>query len=155
MQNSRSPTEKFDGLMIEGLLHMDRNEYQKAYDVFNKARLYFGAPINVKLECYLAESLMKLARYEEAKRILEATMPNEIRDLDDQEKVYFLLGMIALRTSKSGEAISMFCKSRASTVIKRNELYTSLSDAYALMGRDERSLRYAMKAKNIRESGSA
>ncbi len=155
MQASRSPTEKFDGLIIEGLLHMDRNDYQRAHDTFAKARLYFGAPINVKLECYLAESLMKLARYDEARQILEGTMPNEIRDLDDQEKVYFLLGMIALRTSKPGEAISMFCKSRASTVIKRNELYTSLSEAYALMGRDERSLRYALKAKNIRESGSA
>ena len=70
MEASSIPSERFDGYLIEGRLHMDRKEYQLAYRSFLRARGVYDDRLHIELELNIADSLIRSEDYHEAQEIL-------------------------------------------------------------------------------------
>ncbi len=150
MEASSIPSERFDGYMIEGLLHLDRKDYNNAYKAFIRARGVYDDHIDTLLECYIAESLIRNGDYHEPREILERLLRRGFENPEEESNTYYLLGQIALKTGEDDEALRMFALSRRAMTNKRTELYNKISEMYYSIGNREKSLEYALKANELR-----
>lgn len=150
MEASSIPSERFDGYMIEGLLHLDRKDYHNAYKAFIRARGVYDDHIDPQLECYIAESLIRNGDYHEPREILERLLRRGFDNPEEEATTYYLLGQIALKTGEDDEALRMFALSRRAMSNKRTELYNKISEMYYSVGNREKSLEYALKANAFR-----
>jgi tetratricopeptide (TPR) repeat protein len=148
---SLSSTEVFDGLMVEGLVHRDQGHNDESYTTLVKARDHLSEENSIRLECEIAETLIVLERFVEARQVLERLIAKGVEDGDQLERVFFQLGTVALSTSNGAEAIRFFSKSRGAAKEKENgELYLCLADAYCLVGMQDKAAEYALRAKKVR-----
>jgi tetratricopeptide (TPR) repeat protein len=154
MEASSIPSERFDGYIIEGNLHMDRKEYNQAYRAFIRARGVYDDRIDTQLECSIAEALIRNEDYHEPREILKRLVARGFENPEDEARVYFLLGTVALQTGDDDEAMRMFSLSRAAMKSKQTELYNKLSEMYYASGMREKSLEYALKANALRVTGT-
>ena len=150
MEASSIPSERFDGYMIEGLLHLDRKDYNNAYKAFIRARGVYDDHIDTQLECYIAESLIRNGDYHEPREILERLLHRGFENPEEESNTYYLLGQIALKTGDDDEALRMFALSRRAMNNKRTELYNKISEMYYSIGNREKSLEFALKANALR-----
>lgn len=158
MESSTDARERFDGLFVDGLLSIDAKDYQRAYDTLIKAREMFTDRPDAGLECGLAEALMNMGRYEEARRLLEAVIMKRSgrSESDSVDRVYYQLGMISFRSGNGSEAVKFFSKSLGLTKLSdKSHLYRALSDAYSLIGMKEKAQEFSSKIPMTRKWGSS
>ncbi len=154
MEASSIPSERFDGYLIEGRLHMDRKEYQLAYRSFLRARGVYDDRLHIELELNIADSLIRSEDYHEAQEILFSLISKGFEDPDDEARAYFLLATIAIKTENEDDAFRLFQKSRKASKQKESVLLSKLSQVYQSMGMRDQALDYALKSANIKVSGS-
>ncbi len=147
LQLSTVPEEKINGITMEGLVMREKGHLDRAYALLERARDDLPEA-SVRLECEIAETLMRADRLSEARGVLENLLTSEVREADQLERVFYLLGMAYLRSGMAQEAVRSFSKSRGAARDKENgRIYLGLSDAYSLMGMDEKAVEYAQRAK--------
>ena len=128
----------------------EKGELDRAYALLYRARDELPET-SVRLECEIAETLMRAERLPEARGVLENLLTGDVREADLLERVFYLLGMAYLRSGMAQEAVRSFSKSRGAARDKENgEIYLRLSDAYSLMGMEEKAVEYAQRAKRTR-----
>ena len=154
MEASSIPSERFDGYMIEGLLNMDKKEYSLAYRAFIRARGVYDDHINTALECHIAEALIRSGDYHEPREILERLLSRRFEEPEEEARAYYLLGVISLKTGEDDEALRMFALSRNAMNTKQTELYNKISEMYYSIGNRDKSLEYALKANNLKLTGT-
>ncbi len=154
MEAASIPSERFDGYMIEGLLHLDCKDYANAYKAFIRARGVYDEHINVSLECSIAEALIRNEDYHEPREILRKLFSRGFEKPEDEARAYFLMGHIALKTGDDDEALRMFSLSRHAMKTKQTELYNKISDMYYNIGNRDKSLEYALKANALKLTGT-
>ncbi|MDD1769123.1 MAG: tetratricopeptide repeat protein [Methanomassiliicoccales archaeon] len=158
MESSDDARERFDGLFVDGLLSIDANDHQKAYDTLASARGLLTDGTDARLECEVAEALMNMGRYGEARRLLETVMSRRSgkSDSDSVDRVYYQLGMISFRSGNGFEAVKFFSKSLGLTKMSdKTHLYRALSDAYSLIGMREKAQEFSSKIPATRKWGSS
>jgi tetratricopeptide (TPR) repeat protein len=136
--------------MIEGLLHLDLKDYTASYRAFIRARGVYDDHIDTRLECYIAESLIRNGDYHEPREILEQLLRRGFDNPEEESIAYYLMGQIALKTGEDDEALRMFALSRRAMNTKRTELYNKISEMYYSIGNREKSLEFALKASELR-----
>ena len=147
LQASTVPEEKLNGIVMEGLVMREKGELDRAYALLVRAREDMSET-SARLECEIAETLMRAERLPEARAVLEGLLANEVREADQLEHIFYQLGMTYLRSGMPQEAVRSFSKSRGAARDKENgEIYLGLSDAYTLMGMEEKAVEYAQRAK--------
>ncbi len=154
METSSIPSERFDGYIIEGMLHLDRKDYQNAYKAFIRARGVYDEHINTALECNIAEALIRNEDYHEPREILRKLFNRGFEKPEDEARAYFLMGHIALKTGDDDEALRMFSLSRNAMKTKQTELYNRISDMYYSIGQRDKSLEFALKANSLKLTGT-
>ena len=152
LQSSTVPGERVNGITMEGLVMREKGELTRAYALLERVRDELPEP-SVLLECEIAETLIRAERLPEARGVLENLLTGEVREADQLERIFYLLGMTYLRSGMAHEAVRSFSKSRGAARDKENgEIYLRLSDAYSLMGMEEKAVEYAQRAKRTRRS---
>jgi len=152
MEASSIPSERFNGYMVEGMLHMDRKEWHLAYRSFIRARGMYDDHINCDLECNIAESLIQNGDYHEPKEVLLRLLKNGFDNPEDEARANFLLGTIAMKTGDDDDAMRLFNRSRQAMIRKQVELLTDLSEAYTSMAMRDKAVEYELVANNLRFS---
>ena len=151
LQSSTMPEERINGITMEGLVMREKGELTRAYALLDRARDELPET-SVRLECEIAETLMRAERLPEATGVLENLLTGEVREADQLERIFYLLGLAYLRSGMAQEAVRSFSKSRGAARDKENgEIYLRLSDAYSLMGMEEKAVEYAQRAKRTRK----
>lgn len=144
-----SPQDVLNGLMIEALVLRTRNDHEGSLALLNQARAVLGAE-DVRVECEIAETLIQQGRFSEARTTLDHVISMGTADGDQLERIFYLLGTVSLRTGDGAGAVRFFSKSRGAARNKENgELYLRLSDAYGMMGMQEKAEEYAVRAKKV------
>jgi len=152
LQASPVPAERMEGIVVEGLVERGRGDHARAYALLTRARDEAPEP-DLRLECDIAETLLQAGRLAEAQGALENLLASGVREGDQLERVFYLLGMVHLRSGRGQEAVRAFSKSRGAARDKENgEIYLRLSDAYGLMGMEEKAVEYAQRAKRVRRA---
>ncbi len=147
LQASAMPGEKLNGVVMEGLVFRENGELDRAYALLVRAR-EDSTEASAQLECEIAETLMRAGRMPEARAVLENILAEGVREADQLEHIFYQLGMAYLRSGMAQEAVRSFSKSRGAARNKENgEIYLRLSDAYTLMGMEEKAVEYAQRAK--------
>lgn len=154
MEAASIPSERFDGYMIEGMLHLDCKDYANAYKAFIRARGVYDEHINISLECSIAEALIRNEDYHEPREILRKLFNRGFEKPEDEARAYFLMGHIALKTGDDDEALRMFSLSRNAMKTKQTDLYNKISDMYYNIGNRDKSLEYALKANALKLTGT-
>ncbi len=150
LQASPSPLERLDGIAAEGLVMRAKGDHDRAYALLMRVREEIPET-DVRLECDIAETLLLAGRLPEARGVLEALLSGGVREGDQLERIFYLLGMVHLRSGQPHEAVRSFSKSRGAARDKENgEILLRLSDAYTLMGMEEKAVEYAARAKRVR-----
>ncbi len=153
MEASSIPSERYEGYLIEGQMHMDRHDYHNAYKAFIRARGVYDDRIDTQLECCIAEALIRAEDFHEPKEILRRLVARGFENHEDEARAYHLLGIIALRTGDDDEALAMFSKAYAASMSMQIDLLNSLSQVYSSMGMREKALEQLLRANGIRGSG--
>ncbi|MBI0583073.1 MAG: hypothetical protein ISF22_02470 [Methanomassiliicoccus sp.] len=142
------PRERFDGLMVEALVLRARGDHEGSLSCLHRAGELSGP--DVRLQCETAETFIMAGRYAEARDALDRLISHGAGDGEHLERIFYQLGTVSLRTGDGAGAVRFFSKSRGAARNKENgELYLCLSDAYGLMGMQEKAEEYAVRAKKV------
>lgn len=150
LQGLEDTENKVDGMVIEGLVLKVQGHLDQAHGLLVRARDELDE-VRVSLECEIAETLLQAGRLPEARATLERMLTGGVRDAEGLERIYYLLGMVHLKAGSGEEAVRLFSKSRGAARDKENgEIYLRLSDAYNMMGMEEKASEYALRAMRVR-----
>jgi hypothetical protein len=144
-----SPKDVFNGLMTEALILRARGDHEGSLSLLRQAQGLIDEG-SVMVECEMADTLIQSGRYDEARSTLDHVISAGTADGDQLERIFYQLGTVSLRTGDGAGAVRYFSKSRGAARNKENgELYLRLSDAYGMMGMQEKAEEYAVRAKKV------
>jgi len=139
--------ERFEGMFISGLMAARQGDYRSALENLTRARETVPDDKRTRLETEIASALVASSRFDDARQMLEPLLSGGERDGENLERIFFLLGTVALRTGKAEESVRLFSKSRGAAKGKDSyEICSALSQAYAALGMLEKSREYSGKA---------
>ncbi|MGD0056993.1 MAG: tetratricopeptide repeat protein [Methanomassiliicoccales archaeon] len=144
---------------VDGLLSIDAKDHQKAHETLARARgLLTTDGTDARLECEVAEALMDIRSYQEARRLLETVIMKRSgrSDSDSADRVYYQLGMISLKSGNGSEAVKFLRMSLGLTKMNdKDHLYRTLPDAYSLVGMRGKAQEFSSKIPTTRKWGSS
>jgi len=144
-----SPPDVINGLMTGALVLRARGDCDGSLALLRQAGGLTGGE-DVRIGCEVAETLIQEGRYGEARTALDHVIAMGTADGDQLERIFYQLGTVSLRTGDGAGAVRFFSKSRGAAKNKENgELYLRLSDAYGLIGMQEKAEEYAVRAKKV------
>ena len=145
-----SDRDRFEGMVVEGLVLRAKGDHARSLQCLVGARpLADGGSVN--LECEIAETMVQAGKLAEANEVLDRLITQGAKDGEELERIFYLLGIVKLRSGDGSNAVRYFSKSRGAARDKENgELYLRLADAYGMMGMADKAEEYAVRAKKLR-----
>jgi pentatricopeptide repeat protein len=144
-----SEADKTLGTCLKARTLMDRGDLEESLTYFMAARS-MASPTDTRMECDYTEALTRLRRFEEARQCLEKMMASGLKGMDPEslELIYYQLGSVLFRAGNGHEAIRYLSKALGlARPGDKSRIFRCMSDAYASIGMEEKSLEYGKKAK--------
>lgn len=152
-----NPQDVILGKIIQGRILLSKGDLNGALELLREARQRFGEnDQNAELDCDIADALIGLGKLNEAREVLMKVISVKTKKQDPEllDRALYQLGVAYLKMGNGQDAIRYLSKSMglAGSALSA-DILEALSEAYKILGMNEKSAEIVDKLQLIRKKG--